>query len=97
MQCMGYGGMPGMGGGMPIGAFIASWELMNLLTFNPELGHITTFGGHPINCAASIATLNHIISSDLLCQVDEKEALSKYGSSASGASLGDILGSVLKK
>ena len=65
----------GMGGGMPIGAFIASWELMNLLTFNPELGHITTFGGHPINCAASIATLNHIISSDLLCQVDEKEAL----------------------
>ena len=34
---------------MPIGAFIASWELMNLLTFKPSLGHITTFGGHPIN------------------------------------------------
>ena len=35
---------------MPIGAFISSWELMNLLTFEPKLGHITTFGGHPINC-----------------------------------------------
>ena len=39
----------GMGGGMPIGAFIASWELMNLLTFQPKLGHITTFVGHPVN------------------------------------------------
>ena len=39
----------GMGAGMPIGAFIASWELMKLLSFNPQLGHITTFGGHPIN------------------------------------------------
>ncbi|MBC8266329.1 MAG: aspartate aminotransferase family protein, partial [Flavobacteriales bacterium] len=38
----------GMGAGMPIGAFISSWELMNLLTFEPKLGHITTFGGHPV-------------------------------------------------
>lgn len=65
----------GMGGGMPIGAFIASWELMNLLTFDPELGHITTFGGHPINCAASIATLDHLTCSNLLSQIDEKESL----------------------
>ena len=65
----------GMGGGMPIGAFISSWELMNLLTFEPKLGHITTFGGHPINCAASLATLNHLLTSDLMTQVNKKEQL----------------------
>jgi acetylornithine/succinyldiaminopimelate/putrescine aminotransferase len=47
----------GMGGGMPIGAFIASRELMGQLTSNPVLGHITTFGGHPVSCAASLAAL----------------------------------------
>ena len=65
----------GMGGGMPIGAFIASWELMNLLTFEPKLGHITTFGGHPINCAASLATLEHLLAADVMQKVDEKEQL----------------------
>ena len=65
----------GMGGGMPIGAFISSWEMMNLLTFEPKLGHITTFGGHPINCAASLATLEYLISSDVMQKVDEKEQL----------------------
>jgi acetylornithine/N-succinyldiaminopimelate aminotransferase len=65
----------GMGGGMPIGAFIASWELMNLLTFEPKLGHITTFGGHPINCAASLATLEHLLANDIMQKVDEKEQL----------------------
>lgn len=65
----------GMGGGMPIGAFISSWDLMNLLTFNPTLGHITTFGGHPINCAASMATLKHLLSSDILNQIEKKEQL----------------------
>ncbi|MBC8397478.1 MAG: aspartate aminotransferase family protein, partial [Flavobacteriales bacterium] len=65
----------GMGGGMPIGAFIASWELMNLLTFEPKLGHITTFGGHPINCAASLATLEHLLTDDVMQKVDEKEQL----------------------
>jgi acetylornithine/N-succinyldiaminopimelate aminotransferase len=65
----------GMGGGMPIGAFISSWELMNLLTFKPKLGHITTFGGHPINCAASLATLEHLLASDVMQKVDEKEQL----------------------
>jgi len=65
----------GMGGGMPIGAFISSWELMNLLTFEPKLGHITTFGGHPVNCAASLATLEHLLSSDIMREVSEKEQL----------------------
>jgi len=65
----------GMGGGMPIGAFISSWELMNLLTFEPKLGHITTFGGHPVNCAASLATLKHLLSTDIMQKVEEKEQL----------------------
>jgi acetylornithine/N-succinyldiaminopimelate aminotransferase len=65
----------GMGGGMPIGAFISSWQLMNLLTFDPKLGHITTFGGHPINCAASLATLEHLLSTDIMQKVSEKEQL----------------------
>lgn len=65
----------GMGGGMPIGAFISSWDLMNLLTFSPQLGHITTFGGHPVNCAASLATLEHLLTNDLMKKIDKKEAL----------------------
>ena len=65
----------GMGAGMPIGAFISSWELMNLLTFEPKLGHITTFGGHPINCAASLACLQHLLNSDIMKEVDKKEQL----------------------
>ena len=62
---------------MPIGAFISSWKLMNLLTFEPKLGHITTFGGHPINCAASLATLEHLLAADVMQKVDEKEQLFK--------------------
>ncbi|MCB2220041.1 MAG: aspartate aminotransferase family protein [Bacteroidetes bacterium] len=54
-----------MGGGMPIGAFISSHETMKHLTFNPELGHITTFGGHPVSCAAAIASLNVILENKL--------------------------------
>ena len=65
----------GMGAGMPIGAFISSWELMNLLTFEPKLGHITTFGGHPINCAASLACLQHLLSTNIMEEVDKKEQL----------------------
>jgi len=65
----------GMGAGMPIGAFISSWELMNLFTFEPKLGHITTFGGHPINCAASLACLQHLLTSDIMKEVEEKEQL----------------------
>ncbi len=65
----------GMGGGMPIGAFIASWELMNLLTFQPKLGHITTFGGHPVNCAASLATLEVLLSANIMSKMEAKEQL----------------------
>ena len=50
----------GMGGGMPIGAFISSAEIMSVFKNNPILGHITTFGGHPVSCAASLATLQVI-------------------------------------
>jgi acetylornithine/succinyldiaminopimelate/putrescine aminotransferase len=65
----------GMGGGMPIGAFIASWKLMNLLTFDPKLGHITTFGGHPVNCAASLATLQYLLETNVMLEVAKKEQL----------------------
>ncbi len=69
----------GMGGGMPIGAFISSWELMKLLTFEPKLGHITTFGGHPINCTASLATLEHLLSANTMKEVEQKaEIFRKY-------------------
>jgi acetylornithine/succinyldiaminopimelate/putrescine aminotransferase len=50
----------GMGGGMPLGAFLAPQKIMSVLKENPILGHITTFGGHPVSCAASLATLEVI-------------------------------------
>ncbi|HEX8378622.1 MAG TPA: aspartate aminotransferase family protein [Pedobacter sp.] len=65
----------GIGGGMPIGAFISSKEIMNVLAENPILGHITTFGGHPVCCAAGLATLNTILDENLLYTIDSKEAL----------------------
>lgn len=65
----------GMGGGLPIGAFTASSALMDLLAVNPSLGHITTFGGHPLIAAAALATLEEICDTNLLQQIPEKEAL----------------------
>lgn len=65
----------GMGGGMPIGAFIASQEIMSTLAYDPVLGHITTFGGHPVSCAAALATLQTLVESDLIAQVKAKERL----------------------
>jgi acetylornithine/N-succinyldiaminopimelate aminotransferase len=65
----------GMGGGMPIGAFISSKEIMDVLKDNPILGHITTFGGHPVSCAAGLATLNAILEEKLIDDVDQKEQL----------------------
>lgn len=55
----------GMGGGMPIGAFVASKEIMDTLTVNPALGHITTFGGHPVSCAAGLAALEVVLDESL--------------------------------
>lgn len=67
----------GMGGGMPIGAFVAAKEVMQVFSVNPLLGHITTFGGHPVSCAAALATLQHLLESDYIAKVKEKEALFK--------------------
>lgn len=67
----------GMGGGMPIGAFIANKELMGAFKNNPLLGHITTFGGHPVSSAASLATIEVILEGDLIEQVESKANLFK--------------------
>jgi acetylornithine/N-succinyldiaminopimelate aminotransferase len=64
-----------LGGGMPIGAFISSKEIMSSLTDNPILGHITTFGGHPVSCAAGNAALKWLTKSKLMDEVAKKEAL----------------------
>ena len=65
----------GLGGGMPIGAFTASNKLMATLKDNPKLGHITTFGGHPVIAASALATLKEITSSNLIDKALEKEQL----------------------
>ena len=67
----------GMGGGMPVGAFTASAARMDLLSDNPKLGHITTFGGHPVIAAACLATLKEITETDLMSKALEKEKLFK--------------------
>ncbi len=67
----------GMGGGMPIGAFIANQKVMAVFKNNPILGHITTFGGHPVSCAASLATLNVIKEENLLEKISNKAQLLK--------------------
>ncbi len=64
----------GMGGGMPIGAFISSNEIMHCLTHNPPLGHITTFGGHPVNCAAALASLEVLTDTELVVLAEKKGA-----------------------
>ena len=65
----------GLGGGLPIGAFISSYEHMQLLAQNPMLGHITTFGGNPICCAAANAVLETVSSPSFLSEVENKGAL----------------------
>ena len=65
-----------MGGGFPIGAFISSNEIMSSLKTNPILGHITTFGGHPVSCAAAFANLQTLLTQDeLVSSVSKKEQL----------------------
>ncbi len=61
-----------LGGGLPIGAFISSAEHMDKLSFSPALGHITTFGGHPLSCAAGVAALDVLLKEDLIALVTEK-------------------------
>lgn len=65
----------GMAGGMPVGGFIANSNYMDLLTHDPKLGHITTFGGHPVIAAASLATLKEILEKDYTAQSLAKEKL----------------------
>jgi acetylornithine/succinyldiaminopimelate/putrescine aminotransferase len=66
-----------LGGGMPLGAFVSSSEIMSSLTTNPSLGHITTFGGHPVCCAAGLASLNIIIEENLAARANSKSTLFK--------------------
>lgn len=64
-----------LGGGMPLGAFIADQSLMATLTHNPVLGHITTFGGHPVCCAAGMAAMHALLQEKMIGEVSAKEAL----------------------
>ena len=64
-----------MGGGLPIGGFTSSKELMRKFESNPMLGHITTFGGNPLTAAAGLATLREILNSDLISEISEKEKI----------------------
>lgn len=65
----------GMGGGVPVGAFMASREIMQSLSHSPKLGHITTFGGNPLIAAACYATLKELLESNLMSEIDRKEKL----------------------
>lgn len=64
-----------LGGGMPLGAFIANRNLMQALTHDPVLGHITTFGGHPVSCAAGKAAMEVLLESDFISTVKQKEKI----------------------
>ena len=63
------------GGGMPLGAFISSQKIMSTLTHNPVLGHITTFGGHPVCCAAGLAAMRYLIDNQVVEDVERKGAM----------------------
>ncbi|MCG8389372.1 MAG: aspartate aminotransferase family protein [Cytophagales bacterium] len=64
-----------LGGGLPLGSFISSYEIMSSLTHSPMLGHITTFGGNPVSCAAALATLKVLEDEELIGQVEQKGKL----------------------
>lgn len=64
-----------LGGGMPLGAFISSKEIMGRFASNPALGHLTTFGGHPVSCAAGLAALKILLDEPYIFQVKKKETL----------------------
>ena len=67
----------GMAGGLPVGAFVASEHMMDSLSDNPKMGHITTFGGNPLIAASALATLEEITSTSLIEETLEKEKLFK--------------------
>ncbi len=64
-----------LGGGMPMGALVTSTQMMNCFTHNPVLGHMTTFGGHPVCCAAGLVAFEVLLDEHLIEQVAEKEQL----------------------
>lgn len=64
-----------LGGGMPLGAFVSDKRIMNSLTNNPVLGHINTFGGHPVSCAAGLAAMKYLLESKIIEAVKSKEKL----------------------
>lgn len=64
-----------LGGGMPLGAFVASGNMMSTFMQDPVLGHITTFGGHPVCCAAGLASMKVLVEDDVIRKVEEKSAL----------------------
>ena len=64
-----------LGGGMPLGAFVSSQKIMSTLTFDPVLGHITTFGGHPVCCAAGLAAMRFLIDNKVVEDVERKGAM----------------------
>ncbi|MGZ5191240.1 MAG: aminotransferase class III-fold pyridoxal phosphate-dependent enzyme, partial [Flavisolibacter sp.] len=66
-----------LGGGMPLGAFIAHNKMMAHLSQNPVLGHITTFGGHPVSCVAGLAAFQVLFDEDLMKRTNEKSAIFK--------------------
>jgi acetylornithine/N-succinyldiaminopimelate aminotransferase len=66
-----------LGGGMPMGAFVSSHDRMHLLTHDPVLGHITTFGGHPIPCVAGLAALEALLAEDMVANAVRMGALFK--------------------
>lgn len=64
-----------MGGGMPVGAFVTRKEIMQVLSLNPPLGHITTFGGHPVSCAAGLAALEMLLKENFFSNLPRHENL----------------------
>jgi len=64
-----------LGGSMPLGAFVADKKIMDSFTHNPVLGHINTFGGHPVSCAAGLAAFNYLINENIVAGVKDKETL----------------------
>ena len=64
-----------LGGGMPLGAFVADKKIMDTLSYNPVLGHINTFGGHPVSCAAGLAAFTALLEEDMVSLVNTKASL----------------------
>ena len=64
-----------MGGGMPLGAFVGSREAMSCLSSDPPFSHVTTFGGHPVSCAAGLASLKVLLDENLSARADKTGGL----------------------